>query len=109
MTSRTLTIPIAQWGQLTGGFIASTGSRYLSWSPLLANDMERQEFEDFITGSDQGRLMNHGSLPPCYVCPSPDDVILNPAAIVDFPGIGRYICQFLDDAGRTGFRGATIM
>jgi hypothetical protein len=81
MTSRTLTIPIAQWGQLTGGFIASTGSRYLSWSPLLANDMERQEFEDFITGSDQGRLMNHGSLPPCYVCPSPDDVILNPAAI----------------------------
>jgi hypothetical protein len=80
-----LAISRSQWGELTGGLRAATGSPFLTWSPFLRNDVERAEFEAFVADLESSGYFSEGQHPKCYVCDTEDRGVLNPTDEVDFP------------------------
>jgi hypothetical protein len=98
----TIAIPPHQWADLTIGLRIATGSRYLTWSPLINNDMERMEFESFIAKIESEGFFSSEIHPPCYICGTVSQSVINPLDEVTFPGLGTYSCDFLDAAGRHG-------
>jgi hypothetical protein len=51
VTSNHLLIPESQWAELGLSVRVGMTSPFMSWSPLLRNDMERTQFEPVCTGS----------------------------------------------------------
>jgi hypothetical protein len=73
VTPRNLAIPRVQWNELTAGLRAATGSKFLSWSPFIRNDIERGEFESFVSElEEKGYFKGGGEHPVCFVCGSAD-------------------------------------
>ena len=98
-TKLNLALPQNLWDTMTGEARFNANVFFVSWSPMIANDDERRQFETFA----QQQTFSTGSNPPCYLCGGdPTQGFVNPEASVEIPGFGVYPCGPLDGAARTG-------
>jgi class 3 adenylate cyclase len=96
----TMAVPFHTFSDLSAELKLKTTSDFLSWSPLLRNDNERQVFEDFV----RKKAMDDRSTayPPCFVCGGPDFRVTSPEAVIQFPGNVEVSCGELDAGTRNG-------
>jgi class 3 adenylate cyclase len=85
---------------LTEAFLTATGSPFLTWSPLIRNDNELEEFESFASSLETNNSSEF--YPACYVCGSADQGYINPLDEVFFQGYGTFSCGYLENLGRSG-------
>jgi hypothetical protein len=76
---------------------------YVTWSPLIHNDMERLEFESLVAGLEEnGYFFTGGQHPVCLLCPNVGQMYINPLQEIDFPGLGKFSCSSVESAGLNG-------
>jgi class 3 adenylate cyclase len=102
VTASDLVIPNSEWAALSSTFIAGTTSPYMSWSPLLRNDVERKEFETFVDILDNEGVFSGGEFPACYMCGSSNQGVTNPLHEVELGAYGTYSCGYIERFGRSG-------
>jgi hypothetical protein len=96
----TMAVPFRTFLDLSVELQVATTTDFITWSPLLRDDTERQAFEDFV----RKKAMDDRSTayPPCYVCGGPEFRVTNPKELIQFPGINTVTCQDVDLGGRAG-------
>lgn len=85
------------WDTVTHEAKVSGAATTASWSPFIADDAQRREFEAFAVTQTIEPELN----PPCFLCGSPDLGYTNPEALVNLPS-GPISCAAIDYNARIG-------
>jgi class 3 adenylate cyclase len=96
----TMALPFRTYFDVSAEFKLGTTTDFITWSPLLRNDHERQAFEGFARKKAIDDRIT--AYPPCYICGGPDYQVTNPETLIQFPGVNEVTCEELDLGGRGG-------